>query len=241
MAVTDHDTTAAVGEVTRAAAARGIRAIPGIEITAVETGRDVHILGYFLREDDARLAEFLGRSRAARIARVEAMAARLASLGVPIDVGALVDEARRQTGRSIGRPQVARAMVQAGHVADVRQAFDRWLGNDCPGFIAREGAPSERVIDIIHAAGGVASLAHPGKTGIDGRIPALAAAGLDALEAFHPDHDATLVERYVRMARELGLLMTAGSDYHGDPAHGRTPGSVTLPSDEWARLSDGRG
>jgi predicted metal-dependent phosphoesterase TrpH len=131
-------------------------------------------------------------------------------------------------------------MVHAGHVADVRQAFDQWLGNERPGFVARAAAPPEQVIDLIHAAGGVASLAHPGKTGVDGRIPALAAAGLDALEVLHPDHDAALVERYMGMARALGLRMTAGSDYHGDPAHGRTPGSVTLPPDEWARLSDGR-
>jgi predicted metal-dependent phosphoesterase TrpH len=89
-------------------------------------------------------------------------------------------------------------------------------------------------------AGGIASLAHPGKLGLDARIPSLAEAGLDAVEAFHPDHDASLVNQYIQIARELDLLLTGASDFHGDPAHGRTPGAVTLPAAEFARLRDAR-
>jgi predicted metal-dependent phosphoesterase TrpH len=240
MAVTDHDTTAATGEARVAAAARGVALVSGIEITAVENGRDVHVLGYFIGADDPALAVFLQTARRARIVRVEAMAGRLAALGVPIDVSGIVAEARQNTGRSIGRPQVARALVAAGHVADMREAFDRWLGNSCPGFIPREGASPEQVIAIIHRAGGIASLAHPGKTAIDSRIPALAAAGLDALEAFHPDHDEAMTRHYRQRAEQLGMLVTAGSDFHGDPSHGRSPGSITLPPGDWERLRDGR-
>lgn len=240
MAVTDHDTTAAVDEVRAAAREHGIEAISGIEITAVETGRDLHILGYFFDPRHAPLSAFLETQREARITRVEAIAARLAALGVPVNVAPLLEEARRASGRSIGRPQVARAMVDAGHVADTREAFDRWLGGGCPGFVPRTGARSEAVIDIIHRAGGIASLAHPGKIRVDPRIPDLRAAGLDALEAFHPDHDAALVDRYVAVARELGLLLTGGSDFHGDPGHGLAPGSVTLPAAEWDRLRESR-
>ena len=240
MAVTDHDTMASVDEVQALAKARGIEAIPGIEITAVEDGRDVHVLGYFLNPAEPRLLEFLRSQRETRVKRVRAIAARLAELGVPIDLQALLEEAARHQGRSIGRPQIARALQRAGHVADTKEAFDRFLNNDGPAFVSRPGSPPEVVIGIIHRAGGVASLAHPGRTRIDARIKALAIAGLDALEVYHSDHDDAAIQRYERMASDLGLLMTGGSDFHGDPSHGIEPGASTLPAAEWQRLSAAR-
>ena len=168
---------------------------------------------------------------------MEAIGRRLATLGLPIDLEGLLASARRQMGRSIGRPQVARALIEAGHVADTREAFDRWLGRGRPGFVPREGAGSEEVIAVIHEAGGLASIAHPGKSVTDDRIRALRDRGLDALEAFHPDHDETLVHHYVTLAGALGLLMTGGSDFHGDPTHGSSVGSVSLPEAEWQRLA----
>ncbi len=236
MAVTDHDTIAAVAVVRAEAKARGIEAISGIEITAVDDGRDVHILGYFIDPDDAQLAGFLAQQRARRIARVEAVGARLAELGMPIDVAALLQQTREQAGRSVGRPQVARAMIAAGHVVDTREAFDRWLATGRPAFVARAGAPPEEVIAILHRAGGLASMAHPGQTAVDARLPAFRDAGLDGLEAYHPDHDAAAVERYLALASQLGLLVTGGSDFHGEPSHGGEPGTVTLPEDAWRRL-----
>src|SRR5262245_49316643 len=164
MAVTDHDTTASVGEVQTLAGERGIEAHAGIEITAVEDGRDIHMLGYFLNPAEPRLLEFLRVQRETRVKRVHVISARLAELGVPIDLQALLDEAHRNLGRSIGRPQVARALVAAGHVADTKEAFDRFLSNDGPAFVTRPGSPPDVVIGIIHRAGGVASLAHPGRT-----------------------------------------------------------------------------
>jgi predicted metal-dependent phosphoesterase TrpH len=240
MAVTDHDTTAAIADVQASARERRIEALAGIEITAVEDGRDIHVLGYFLDANEPALITFLQTQRETRISRVHAIAARLAELGVPIDVQKLLDEASRQPGRSIGRPQVARALQRAGHVADSREAFDRFLGSDAPAFVSRPGAPPEIVVGIIHRAGGLASLAHPGRTRIDARIPALAAAGLDCLEVYHSDHDETAIRRYGEMASALGLLMTGGSDFHGDPAHGLEVGAATLPAAEWRRLSEAR-
>lgn len=240
MAVTDHDTTASVAAVRAAAARRGIEAVAGIEITAVDAGRDVHVLGYFIDPDAAGLGAFLARARADRIARVEAIGARLAALGRPIDVAAVVDAARTHGGRSVGRPQIAQAMIAAGYVADTKEAFDHWLAADGPVFVARTGSSPEHVIAVVHAAGGIASLAHPGRTRIDGRIADLHAAGLDALEVFHSDHDEAQVRQYRELAAALGLLTTGGSDYHGDPTHGREPGSARLPESEWARLSADR-
>jgi 3',5'-nucleoside bisphosphate phosphatase len=238
LAVTDHDTVAAIPDVRSAAAACGIEVIPGIEITAAENGRDVHMLGYFLDPRDRQLAAFLAQQRLQRIARVEALGLRLAQLGMPIDIGALLVYAREQHGRSVGRPQVAKAMIAAGYVADTREAFDRWLAMDRPAFVPRTGAPPGEVIDIVHAAGGLVSLAHPGQTDLDSHIPAFVAAGLDAVELYHPDHDAEAVDRYRNIASQLKLLVTGGSDFHGDADHGREPGDVALPLDDWIRLRD---
>ena len=236
MAVTDHDTTASVTEVRRHAAGYGIEVVSGIEITAVDSGRDVHVLGYFMNPDDEALAALLTTQRARRVERVQAMAGRLASLGLPIDITPLVADARRESGRSVGRPQIAQAMIAAGHVRDSREAFDRWLGADGAAYVPREGPAIEDVIAALHAAGGLASLAHPGKTRIDGRIPALRDAGLAAIEAFHPDHDEPQRAVYASLAASLGLLLTGGSDFHGDPSHGREPGTMPLPVAEWTRL-----
>jgi predicted metal-dependent phosphoesterase TrpH len=240
IAVTDHDTTASVGAVRTAAALCDIEVVAGIEITAVDAGRDVHILGYFIDPDAAGLGEFLTRARADRIARVEAIGARLAAIGRPIDVAAIVGDARTHGGRSIGRPQVARAMIAAGYAADMQDAFDHWLGNDGPVYVPRTGSSPEQVIAVVHAAGGLASLAHPGRTKIDARIAALRDAGLDALEVFHSGHDEAQVTHYGAVADAFGLLVTGGSDFHGDPTHGLQPGSAGLPEPEWARLRAAR-
>lgn len=235
MAVTDHDTTRATADVQHAAAAFGIEAIAGIEITAVEGERDIHILGYFLRDDET-FEQFLAEQRELRIRRVADFARTLAALDMPIDIAPRLEEARLNPGRSLGRPQVALAMIAAGHVASMDEAFDRWLAYGRPAFVARQGPDCEAVIARIHHAGGLASLAHPGKTRIDGRLPALCDAGLDAIEAYHSDHDVREVERYRVLARRFGVLLTGGSDFHGDPSQHRTPGGCVLPEDDWLRL-----
>jgi predicted metal-dependent phosphoesterase TrpH len=238
MAVTDHDTIAAISEVQSAADARGIEVIAGIEITAVESSRDVHMLGYFIDPRDAGLSAFLSSQRAQRVARVEALGLRLAQLGMPIDIGPVLARAREEGGRSVGRPQIATAMIAAGYVADTREAFDRWLATGRPAFVPRRGVPPGDVIDVVHAAGGLASLAHPGQTDVDAHIAAYAEAGLDAIEVYHPDHDAAASNRYRTIASQLNLLITGGSDFHGDADHGGEPGAVALPLDDWIRLRD---
>jgi len=238
MAVTDHDTVAAISDVRSAAKACGIEVVTGIEITAIESGRDIHLLGYFIDPGDAELATFLATQRTQRIARVEEIGLRLAQLGMPIDLGPVLMQAREQRGRSVGRPQIARAMVAAGYVADTRGAFDRWLATGRPAFVPRRGAPLGVVINVVHGAGGLASLAHPGQTDVDSHIPAYVGAGLDALEVYHPDHDADAVGRYRNVASRLKLLATGGSDFHGDAAHGYEPGAVALPAEDWIQLRD---
>jgi predicted metal-dependent phosphoesterase TrpH len=237
IAVTDHDTLAAVPEVQTLGAAQGISVVTGIEITAVEAGRDVHMLGYFVDRESRELDEFLARQRGVRMTRLIDIGERLSALGMRVDLEPLITAARKQSSHSLGRPVIARLMVDAGYVADIRQAFDEWLVPGRPAFVPRTGSPPEEVVATIHRAGGIASLAHPGRTRIDDRIGPLKAAGLDAIEVFHPDHHAIDIARYLDTARRLDLLVSGGSDFHGDPAHGLEPGASVLPVDHWERLN----
>ncbi|HVC18945.1 MAG TPA: PHP domain-containing protein [Vicinamibacterales bacterium] len=238
MSVTDHDTVAAVAEVAALAAGEGMEAVPGIEITAVWQGLDVHVLGYFIDPDSARLRAFLEGQRAQRLDRLRVIARRLAELGMPIDIDAVIQPALDHPGRAAGRPWIARALVEAGYVTDTRDAFDRWLGTDRPAFVPRRGGAPAVVIQAIADAGGVASLAHPGLLGHDELIPELVDAGLGALEAYHSEHGTATTTRYLAMARDLGLAVSGGSDFHGGGAHGvDAPGAVTLPPEHFARLA----
>jgi predicted metal-dependent phosphoesterase TrpH len=164
------------------------------------------------------------------------MGERLADLGVPIDVAPIAADAAR--GRSVGRPQIASAVLAAGHVSSRDEAFVRFLESGGPAFVPRRGARPEEVIALIHDAGGLASIAHPGVTRRDDLLPGLAAAGLDALEARHSDHDAPTEARYRDLARELAILVTGGSDFHGAGAGHRVSalGQVTLDAADFDRL-----
>jgi 3',5'-nucleoside bisphosphate phosphatase len=237
LAVTDHDTVAGCDAAAAACRDAAIEFVTGIEITAIRDEVDVHVLGYFLDAHAAPLAAFLAEQRQRRVDRVGRMIAKLAALGIPLDAGAILGPALAQPGSSIGRPAIARALVGAGYVADTNEAFSIWLSRGRPGFVARDGAAPEDVIAQIHAAGGIASLAHPGLLRRDEWIAGLAAAGLDALEAYHTQHDEVATGRYRAVAITHGLAVTGGSDYHGDESHGAPhPGSVSLPEREFQQL-----
>ncbi len=235
MSVTDHDTVASVAEVEAAAKAFGIGFVPGIEITAVYDYRDVHMLGYFFDRDDDELTAFLERQRADRVRRATAMADRLAEMGKPIDRQKLLTP--RERGRSLGRPMVAKALVNAGHVADTRQAFDQLIGEGKPAFVPRTGPPPAEVISIVRKAGGIVSLAHPGLLKRDELIPDMVNAGLASIEAFHSDHDLATTEHYLAMAERFGIVVSGGSDYHGEKERRRAAfGTVGLSPELFGRL-----
>ncbi|MCC7124147.1 MAG: PHP domain-containing protein [Acidobacteria bacterium] len=236
MAVTDHDTTASIDEVTQLADTHGIRVVPGIEITAVDEGRDVHMLAYFIEHHDAGLQAFLGAQRELRITRVREVAARLAAHGVAVDVEALLAKARAKPGTAIGRPWLARALVRAGHAVSVADAFDRWLGQGQPAFVPRIGPSPFDVLGTVHRVGGIVSFAHPYVTKKDALLAPLAAAGLDAIEVYHSDHPADVRERYHVMADTLGVAVSGGSDFHGTGETRATLGAVWLPPHEFAAL-----
>jgi 3',5'-nucleoside bisphosphate phosphatase len=237
LGVTDHDTMAGGAAAAEACAAAGIAFVSGIEITAVRDGVDVHVLGYFIDRQSPDLRTFLAAQRQRRLERVQQMIERLATHGVHLDADAILKPGLEDAEKAAGRPWIARALVAGRHVKTTNDAFEYWLARGRPAFVPRLAAPPEDVFERVHAAGGVASLAHPGLVRRDEWIQDFAAAGLDALEVYHPNHDQTATERYRATATHLGLAVSGGSDFHADEFHGApNPGSVSLPRADYERL-----
>lgn len=229
-ALTDHDTMRGCALAQAEAEARGIRFVPGMEISTRHGDHDVHLLALFLRAPD--LSAFEAQRAEARHTRFWAMAERLAELGLPLERAAL--EAAI-AGASPGRPHLARALVAAGHVADDHEAFARFLGRGRPGHVAQRVPTTVDAIAQVRAWGGVSSVAHPGLDGLGPILSELAAAGLDAVEAYHGGHAPDQAAALAAQSAELGLLVSGGSDFHG-PAQGRPPGRSPLPPDAWDPL-----
>ncbi len=206
--MTDHDTTAGLAEAAEAAAAHQVRLVPGIEITSVVAGRDVHVLGYFFDPEDAALLDFLRAQRADRVNRAREIGRRLAALGKPIDLAPLLARAEAEPGFSLGRPAIAQLLVDAGHVSDRNTAFDALIGDGQPACVPRSGATPADVARIVRAAGGIVSLAHPVLVRDQARVPEIAKA-LDAIEVHHSEHRADDVARYRALAGVLGSRRAA--------------------------------
>jgi predicted metal-dependent phosphoesterase TrpH len=237
ISVTDHDTVAGLAEARAAAAAAGIAFVDGIEITANERERDVHVLGYYFDPSHAALNRFLAAQRADRLRRVREMCGRLAAMGLVVSAEEIAGSASEASDRSIGRPAIADALVRRGHARDREDAFARLIGRGAPAFVPRHGAPAAQVVEIVRSAGGIASLAHPVLSGVDDLIPSLAAAGLAALEARHSDQGPEIESRYRALAAQLDLAISGGSDFHGDDTgNGAALGVVVLDAADFARL-----
>jgi predicted metal-dependent phosphoesterase TrpH len=214
LGVTDHDTFAGYDQALTAAAG-GPELVCGIELSTKLHGRSVHLLGYFLGLD--RLAGFrdwILDLQAARRDRNVRLAARLRELGFDITIEEAEDRGRGMTGR----PHFARIMVEKGYVTNIRQAFDDYLDESAKGYVYRREPQFAEGVEHIRQAGGIASLAHPVR--VHGDVPALMpelrAAGLNAIEAYHSDHGPLETELYLGLAKRYGLLVTGGSDFHGD-------------------------
>lgn len=233
IAVADHDTGAAIPHVCRYAHAASLAFVPGIEITSVWQGSDVHMLAYFIDPGAAPMAEFLAQQKRDRERRARLIGHRLAALGMPVDIERVIDDVRPYT---ISRPLIARAMVSAGYAPSQRAAFDAFLAEGGPAYVTRVGAAPADVISLVTGVGGATSMAHPGVTAKDELIPSLAACGLTGLEVFHSDHAADDIERYRACAERYGLAMTGGSDYHGTADCRRVLGESHLPAEHFAEF-----
>ena len=213
IALTDHDTTGGVPEATRVGETLGVRIVSGCEFSVKAPWGELHLLAYFLPPGHARLEEFLAGTRAARHRRAEQIVGHLRRLGVAIDLGDVVQAA---DGGALGRPHVARFLVQHGVCVDMNEAFARYLGRGRPAYVEKPLPTLQQVTELVHAVGGVAVAAHLGDHGTDGQIRQFQEQGLDGLEVRHPSHSPGTERRLAGIAQRLGLAISGGSDWHGD-------------------------
>jgi hypothetical protein len=227
VAITDHD---AVGGIDRAIAAgrqAQLEVVPGVELSCNTNGVDVHILAYYIDYTQPAALGFFEMVRQKRAERAEKMVAKMRELGVNISVEQVRAQAR---GAATGRPHVAQALVEAGAVRTVEEAFQRYIGYDGPAYFPKMQMTPKAAMEFIHRHGGVAVVAHPGTYHNDGAVYSAIAAGADGIEVWHPDHAPRNVDHYREMATKNGLITTGGSDCHGGRKLGKVfLGSVTVP------------
>ena len=214
IAITDHDTMRGVPEALAAGARLGVKVIPGVEISAGGQ-TEVHVLGYGVK-DAARLEDTLTRMQAMREMRMVQMVEKLRRLGIDIEL----NQVTALSEGTVGRSHLARVLVEKGVVRDVREAFVRYLAPGRPGYVAREKLKVEDAVRLIAECGGLAGIAHPGQShgeaywGVE-RFRALKPFGLRCVECYHMAHSQPVAAGFERIARSEGLLVTGGSDYHG--------------------------
>jgi 3',5'-nucleoside bisphosphate phosphatase len=233
IALTDHDTVEGCARAAVACAAAGVEFISGTELTTEHGGNELHLLGYFLDPHNARLLTEIAESQIVRQNRIREMVAQLNKLHVPLtaeEVFALAN------CKSPGRPHVARAMVKAGLVANLDEAFERFLKKGRPAWVPKKKVSAADAIQLIHQAGGLAVMAHPGLNRTDSVIPDLVEAGLDGIECFHTKHPKTVSAHYLEMAAHFNLLVTGGSDCHGLSKGKPLIGTVRLPYERVEKL-----
>src|SRR5262249_20771173 len=232
VAITDHDTLAGI-DLARQAAAANVEVIAGVEITAEHHDRELHLLGYFISVDSAQLRAALARLHERRAERFREMADRLRALGIELDreaIDALLP------GATLGRRHLAELLVRAGKAANIRDAFQRWLGDRGRANMPKARLPVAQAIALVRQAGGVASWAHPSYDATIESLRELRDVGLQAVEVDYPNcrHSRTAILR--AWAKELGLAVTGGSDCHGPEQPARGLGSCSVTAGELAAL-----
>lgn len=234
IALTDHDTVDGIAAAQAAGAALGVRIVAGVELSAVDDGDEIHVLGLHLTHPE-HIAATLLDLREARRDRAKLTVEKLNSLGIPVTLDAVFAAAG---DGAVGRPHIARAMVAGGWARDFRDAFDRYLGNGRPACIEKRTVSFEEAARLIHGAGGIAVYAHPGGDASRADVEELAALGLDAVEVRHPSHTADEVVRLAAITEELGLVPSGGSDWHGAAEGYRALGSMKVSIDWLARQDE---
>lgn len=235
VAVTDHDTVAGVEDAMRAGVKWGIDVIPGVEISTLAGEKEIHVLGYFGGEIDQEFVEKLRSLRDVRRKRNEMIVEKLRELGIPITMEEVMAKKRGQSPEAnVGRPHIAEVLVDKGIVSSIGEAFDRFLGKNGAAYCTPRRISPIEAIRWISEADGIPVLAHPGIYGDDDLVENLIQNGLAGLEVYHPDHDTAAERRYEAMARKYRLLITGGSDFHGERhgiAHHGPLGSRTVGLD----------
>ena len=243
LGITDHDTFAGYDQALPIARAAGVELICGIEVSTKLHDRSVHLLGYFLTADGLDgFRDWVLDMQASRRERNMRLVARLQELGFDITL----EEAEARGRGMTGRPHFAQIMVEKGYVANLRQAFDEYLDESAKGYVYRREPQFAEAVERIRQAGGMASLAHPVRVhgDVPDLMPELCAAGLNAIEAYHSDHDVKDTNLYLELAKQHGLLVTGGSDFHGEVKPSvklgtGCGGNLKIPDDLVTRLRAG--
>ncbi len=226
LALTDHDSVEGCARMAAACEAAGIEFIVGAELTAEHKDTEVHILGYFLDTENQMLLTEIARFQAVRQQRIHEMVARLNEVNVPLKVESVFALANC---KSPGRPHVARALLKEKLIGNLDEAFEKYLKKGRPAWVPKTKVSALESVGLIHQAGGLAVMAHPGLNRTDEIIPALVDAGLDGIECFHTKHSTMMAERYLEIAEKYHLLVTGGSDCHGFSKGKPLIGGIKLP------------
>ena len=242
IALTDHDTTDGVADAAREGTKLGIRVIPGCEFSVRAPWGELHVLALFLPTDSEPLQTFLRDTRAARRRRGEQIVAKLQDLGVDIDLEDVQSQLVGGDGGALGRPHVARALVDCGACDDITDAFRRYLGRGRAAYVGKPLPKLTEVTALVHDVGGLTAAAHLGDHGTEAQLRVFQDQGLDCIEVRHPSHPPALEQRLMRVAERLGLGITGGSDWHGESEYGESHaplGGMKVP-DVWLQQLEHR-
>jgi len=229
IAITDHDSVEGVPEAIKAARSYPqITVIPGVEISTDIPNNEIHVLGYFMDCNDQKLCDELARLRISRQTRAEKMSEKLKVLGLPIDYDRVLELAGEG---SVGRPHVAKVMLENGYINEFREAFDNYIGRNGPAYVEREKMLPEEAIALVANASGLPVLAHPADIdNIEKLLPLYIENGLIGLETYYHWYNQQTIKRLADLARRYNLITTGGSDYHNDNGDaGGQLGDVDIP------------
>ncbi|HEY3218339.1 MAG TPA: PHP domain-containing protein [Candidatus Limnocylindria bacterium] len=233
-ALSDHDTLSGVAEAVAEGDRLGVRIIPATELNTESEWGDVHVLAYFVDPQDAQFEERMRWLRENRGRRIELMVENLNRLGHPVSLARVQEIAQ---GGSIGRPHLAQALFEAGHVASYDAAFDTLISKESPAYVSRVGLAPLEAVELVRARGGVPSLAHPGTVErLEELLPQLVTAGLAGIECYYGSHTPSRTAECLRLAARFDLIPTGGSDFHGRGEHGVDLGGVFVPPENLAAL-----
>jgi len=233
VAITDHDSMGGVKEAREAGERLGVRVIAGVELSANQPDEEVHLLGLFLDTSSGQLQSSLEILRQRRRERILEIVEKLAKLGVRIEPEAVFGLA---SAHSVGRPHVAEALVQAGAVASREEAFGRFLGDWGPAYVARRTFSLEETCDLVRQARGVTLWAHPGAPVEEARLRQLLEQGVEGIEVYSPMHAEETCAGWLGLARKYALLVSGGSDFHGNRAGPQPLGAAGLSAEEFEEL-----
>jgi len=246
LAITDHDSTEGVPEAEAASQGLDILIVPGIEINCDTEDGHIDILGYFFDINDPGLQATLNKIRDARYYRAQKMVEKLRELGRPIRFDRVLELSERG---AVGRPHVAQALLEAGHVSTISEAFDRYIGRHGPAYADRYRMSPEEACKLVRRAGGVPSLAHPAPANnpfsdakdLNRLLPVLREAGLGAMECYYPGYSPSASEWLLGLADHFDLIPTGGSDFHGETKPEIQLGMVDVPLESVERLREAAG